>query len=177
MAASIEHNIIDYFRRALVKYLSLDDSQARVGVVKSRDANWQGKPFYLVVPGASRPDGKGKGAQEGGGVVIRRQEVSVYIYIQLLMDQYSQTGQMLTNYTVGTLDLFEQLRALFACTWFGDGTTFTLIEPVWLEREGQTTIEDADLGIACREFVFAVLYGADLPQSITITLSDVATDI
>ena len=163
------------FRNGLIEGLQLDPSQVHIGIMKMRDANWQGKPFYLVVPGAARPDGGGVGAQEGGSL-IRTQEFSIHFYGQSKLDQYSQSDSALFSETYGTLNNFEAIRQLFAYTFFGtqDGTATLLSEPAQLSRESMTVWEDADNGIFSREFVFTCQYSLVLPSAITLFYSDVA---
>ncbi len=172
---STEWLIANFFRRALIQLLPLDPTQATIALVKSLDPNWK-FPQYLVVPGDARPYGAGKGAQFGGQSLLLTQEFSIFLYIRLKTDQYSQTENLLVDPTQGTINLFKQLRTLFGNTYFGNGADFTLIENVWYERQGKTVLEDPALGLASREFVFSTSYVEEIPQVITINLDDVSND-
>lgn len=178
MPASTESLICSYFRTALIVKLGLDPSQCSVGIVKVRDSNWQGKPYYLVVPGAARINGPGQGAQYGGSL-IRSQEISVIYFGQLNTDQYSLSPEMALNETMGTLDAFERIRQIFAYTFLGntDGTNCLLDEPVMLGTEGQSVLEDPDLGVFSREFRFVVQYAITLPGALTLSLPDVVNSV
>lgn len=170
---SVESRIVLYMQRAIQTGLGVDPSQTSIGIIKLRDSAWLGPQHFQVVPDSPRSDGGGKGAQEGGAL-FRRQRVSVFVYTRLNVDQYGMSGELLVDATLGTLDIFEALRNLFAYTFFGDadGTNCLLTEPLTFSLEGKTVWEDQAGGWVSREFTWEAMYGVELP-GITIFLSDV----
>jgi hypothetical protein len=173
---SVEKQIVIAFRNGLINGLALDDSQCVIGLTKMVDPAWLGKPLFLVVPGDSRPLGRGDGAQEGGSI-MRSMNVSVYFFGRNKLNQHSLSYSAITDNTLGTMDTFEQVRRLFSMTLFGnaDGSGALLTEPLKLVSESKTTWEDEQTGIYSREFVFKCTYTAFLPDYITLTLADVTT--
>lgn len=168
---SIETQLSEGMRNGIVRYLNANPSQTSIAVTKIRDANWVNWPFYLVVPGRVRPDGGGRGAQEGGAL-IRIQSMSVFLFTKVDLDQYSLSSEQLVNPALGTLDLFEQLRQLFSYTFFGsaDGTNCLLSEPMWFVGESPTTWEDQETGLVSREFTWEAQYSVPQPGASGITL-------
>lgn len=172
--ASSEWNIANCFRNGLISKLQLDPSQVRIAMVKPRDFVWIGKPSYLIVPGAAEDDGGGQGGQEGGDLLLV-QKFSVHYYGQTKMDQHGMSNTALMDYTMGVFQAFENIKQVFAHTFFGteDGSATWLIQPLYLLRFGQAQWEDENLGIFSRELVYAAHYGESLPD-ITLYLEDVA---
>ena len=181
MANSIETVLAQYMARAIQLGLGLDPSQVTISAQKIANANWVQMPMYQVVPGAERPDGGGQGAQEGGQL-NRVQRMSVYIYMKLDLDQYSYSEQRLINPTQGELNLFENLRKIFAMTYVGnqDGSQCLLSEPMYFVSESLTNPEDQNTGLVSREFVWDCKYNitAAIAQSgITVFQSQVANQL
>lgn len=173
-SSSIESQICTAFRNGLILKLDLDPSQCAIAVAKVRDVNWEGKAFYLVVPGASRPSGPGEGAQ-AGGTLFRTMNVSVWYFGQSKLDQHSLSSTMLTSTTIGTLDEFEAIRQVFAYTIFGysDGSGSLLSRPIFVVSESATILEDPNTGVFSREFVFSCEYGLTMPGEITLFLPEI----
>lgn len=168
---SIETQIVEAMRNGIIRYLNANSSQTTISVAKLIDANWVNWPFYEVVPGAVRPDGRGRGAQQGGSL-IRIQQMSVYVFTKLNLDQYSFSEGQLTNPAIGELELFEKLRQLFSYTFLGDedGTNCLLSEPMWFESEGATQFESQDTGLVSRQFTWSVQYSIPQPDANGVTL-------
>src|SRR6202035_2546601 len=109
MPNSIEWNLATYMRNGIASGLSVDPSQTSISAVKLHSPDWLGWPHYQVVPGNVRPDGGGRGSQEGG-TLIRIQRMTVYVFVKLELDQYQFSSQQLLNESVGMFNQFEALR-------------------------------------------------------------------
>ena len=171
---SVESQICTCFRNALIEKLDLDPSQVSIAVAKVFDKNYEGKPFYLVVPGAPRPSGPGQGAQQGG-TLFRKMNVSVFQYGQSKLDQHSLSSSMLIDTTIGSLDQAEAIRQVFAYTFFGDadGSNCLLSQPLLVVSESAVVIEDPNTGVFSREFVFEAEYGLTMPSGVTLFRSQI----
>lgn len=173
-----ESKIVTYFRNGLIFKLGLDPTQCSIASVKTFDALWRGRPYYQVIPGKSRPDGQGRGAQDGGSL-IRVMPVAVVFFNTLNLDQYSASAETLVRLNDGSLQEFEEIRQVFAYTFFGsaDGSDCLLMEPVMIDSEGETTWTDVDKGVYERTFNFTTMYGLTLPGAITLTLPQVMNPV
>ena len=133
-------------------------------------------PLFVVVPGPTQPDSdvSGHGAQDGGSL-IRRQQYTIHIYQKFNLDRRGISRQQIIQETIGLLDIFEQVRDLFALVMFGnaDGSDCLLAEPMRYEGELGNIPVDADLGIVRRDFSYSCPYGVQLPNAVTLTLADV----
>lgn len=173
-----EAKIVIYFRNGLIFKLNLDPTQCQIASKKTFDPLWVGKPFYQVVPGESRPAGQGDGAQDGGSL-IRVMPVTVTYTNQLNLDQYSASAETLVRLNDGSLQEFEDIRQVFAYTFFGtaDGSSCLLMEPVRISSESETSWADQESGVYERDFRFSCMYGLTLPSGVTLTLPQVMNPV
>lgn len=132
-------------------------------------------PLFVVVPGPTQPDGDGHGAQDGGSL-IRRQHYTIHVYQKFNLDRRGISQQQIIQQTIGLLDIFEQVRDLFALVMFGnaDGTDCLLCEPMRYEGELGNIPVDPDLGIVRRDLSYSCPYGTLLPNTVTLTLADLS---
>lgn len=121
-----------------------------------------------VVPGSAAPDGKGKGAQEGGGVLLRRQNYTLAVWLRMNMDAHGYSEQVLLDASQGMLLEMERIRQVFSNTLLG----VLLFEPMRYESETATVCVDPEQGVFVRDIVFSTAHAVEIPNELTLTEAD-----
>lgn len=165
--------LLRYVAAALQRKLQLAETQVRIDSAPFYSPFWQNYPMFQVVPG--RGAGEGREAGQGGGNLRRRQYVTVWVYWRVLVDELGSDDQLLTQDGEGLMDLFEQARALFELTIFGDGVNDPLlVTPLRWEGESDPEVIDAENRIARRSLSMSGDYIVRQPSAVTLTLADVS---
>lgn len=170
MARSTETLIALACATAIARKLNVSLTQSTVQAQKPRDPNWwTGDRAYCTVPGGTILDPSGGNGSQNGGALKVAQEFSIFYYSSSKLDPHSFSTTTLLDEALGTLDRFNELRALFGNTWLGN----LVNEKLMYLRESKTQWEDAETGVFSREFVWGAMYARPLPFHLTITPEDI----
>ncbi len=156
-----ETKLVQYMQRAVIAELGVDSSQTSISNKKVIDANWLNFPFYEIVPGAVRPYGGGLGAQVGGAL-LTTQRLSIFVFTKLKISQHGFATGQIVDPQYGVSQIGDELFDVFRHTYFGDGTTFLLNEPLWYVSNSDCIWEDIETGLISREFVWDAVHGVSL---------------
>lgn len=171
--------LIEFMVMGLRRRLNLSETQCFEAIAPDYSPVWGGNPIIEVVPGQSIPYGEGQGAQEGGAI-LRKQTVTLYVFLKLNLDQIGMSEQILTNANQNLMDIFKQIRALFALTCFplspeiNSPDQYLLFEPMKWAGESPTVWEDPKLYVAMRSVSFDAVYGVELPIEETLGYGDIS---
>lgn len=153
--------LCQYMQRSVIVGLKVDPSQTSISNKKVSDANWLNWPHYEVVPAASRAYGGGNGAQYGGGL-LTIQRISIFVFTKMQISQHGFATGQIVDPVYGVSQIGEELFDVFRHTYFGDGTTFLLNEPLWYVSAADSIWEDAETGLISREFSWDAVHGVTL---------------
>ena len=166
-----ETKLVQYMQRAVQVGLGVDPSQTSISNKKVIDANWLNWPHCEVVPGAVRPYGGGNGSQNGGALLTTTR-LSIFVFTKMKISQHGFATGQIVDPQYGVSQIGEDLFEVFRMTYFGDGTTFLLNEPLWYASHGDTIWEDVETGLVSREFAWDAVHGVVL-GNISVTLPQV----
>lgn len=163
MAASVPNQIIAAIVSGLQTGLSLTQDQCYQAIVEGYIDGQEADNVVQVIPDETPPEGPGTGGQDGG-ILIRRQYVSLVIWRKLKLDMHQHSEMVLSEDSIGMLDFCESIKNLFALTTLGG----LLVERMRYENASATTWYDMDAGIVRRSMRFSCMFGEALPSAVTL---------